>query len=276
MEAYREELSLDPSGRSMIFFQEDSRGPAVFVTPHWNDTCEMLFIRRGSAEQRINAEIFPLSAGDVVLICPGDIHATRTCDPTGCTYDVLTFSGALLAAFGHSWSELSSGISHAKDDSFLRLFDAFAQHTDETLPGWELMTDGLLRLTVALLLRNMGAEKLPARSPLVTAICDYAEYADDLNLEHIADHLGYCPEHLSRRFHQETGIPYRVYCEQLRMRRAVMLLHEAECSIAAIAERLNYSNSSCFIRAFRRTYGITPSAYRRLCQPTGSAHSKEG
>ena len=268
MEPYREELSLDPSGQSLIFFREDSGGPAVFVTPHWNDTCEMLLIRRGAAEQRINTEVIPLSPGDVVLVCPGDIHATRTFDPAGCAYDVLTFAGSLLTAFGHSWSELASGVLHPENDSFLRLFDAFSQHTDETLPGGELMTDALLRMTAALLLRYMGAEQMPARSPLVRAICDYAEYSDDLNLEHIAAHLGYCPEHLSRRFHQETGIPFRLYCEQLRMRRAVMLLHEAEGSISDIALKLGYSDSSCFIRAFRRIYGVTPSAYRRSAVPT--------
>ena len=274
MEPYHELLRLD--SRVPTFFESVTPLPRVTGLPHWHEACEILLIRRGTLRHQINADIRLVYPGQVILICPGDVHGSETLPPDGCDVGVLQFVTSDLAAFGHSWSELSSGISHAKDDSFLRLFDAFAQHTDETLPGWELMTDGLLRLTVALLLRNMGAEKLPARSPLVTAICDYAEYADDLNLEHIAAHLGYCPEHLSRRFHQETGISFRVYCEQLRMRRAVMLLHEAECSIAAIAERLNYSDSSCFIRAFRRTYGITPSAYRRLCQPTGSAHSKEG
>ncbi len=59
-------------------------------------------------------------------------------------------------------------------------------------------------------------------------------------------------------------MPYREWCEQLRMRRATKLLHDQQSSIAQIAELLGYSDSSSFIRAFKRIYGITPYQYSRL------------
>jgi AraC-like DNA-binding protein len=82
-------------------------------------------------------------------------------------------------------------------------------------------------------------------------------------LQQTAARFNYSPEHLSRKFRNEVGISYRSYCEQVRMRRAIALLSDEAADLSVIAETLGYSDSSCFIRAFRQVYGITPGAYRK-------------
>ena len=47
------------------------------------------------------------------------------------------------------------------------------------------------------------------------------------------------------------------------MRRAIVLLSDESLDLAAVSETLGYSDSGCFIRAFRQVYGITPGIYRR-------------
>ena len=47
------------------------------------------------------------------------------------------------------------------------------------------------------------------------------------------------------------------------MRRAIVLLSDETLPLTAVSEQLGYSDSGCFIRAFRRAYGITPGAYRK-------------
>jgi iron complex transport system substrate-binding protein len=101
------------------------------------------------------------------------------------------------------------------------------------------------------------------RSPLVKAVCRYVEFADDIRLERTAQVLNYSPEHISRRFHGEMGITYKAYCDATKMQRALHLL-DGDASLMQISEQLGYSEVLGFIRAFKRKYGITPHAYRRL------------
>ena len=104
---------------------------------------------------------------------------------------------------------------------------------------------------------------VPVLSDTLASICSYMEQQQDLRLEHIASHFHYSPEHLSRKFHAETGESFRSWCDKLKARRAAMLLCDQKRSIADIAEYLRYSNESSFIRAFKRLYGIPPAAFRQ-------------
>lgn len=265
MEPFHELLSL--RGRAPTFFESRTPTPRVTGYPHWHEACEIMLVRRGTLKHQINADIRLVYPGQVILICPGDVHSSEVVSPDGCDVGVLQFIDSDMASFGHSWEELSSGIITPEDDSFLHLFDALSAHARDEQPGQALIMDGLRRVVIALLLRSSRHGEFPARTPLIRSVCAYAEQADDLRLETIAARFGYCPEHLSRRFHQETGLPYRMYCDRLRMRRAALLLHDTEADISSVAEQLGYSDSSSFIRAFRRIHGITPSAYRKLCLP---------
>lgn len=266
MEAYREDLSARLV-RPYRVFQNNSRLPRHMVRAHWHEAYEILYIRRGWGKQRINARETAIHPGNIIVIAPNDIHATEAQASEGMDVDVLQFTDGLLSRTRET-AYLASAILHpAEDQRFPQLFDALKQYTRTEGPGQEMLMMGLLQLVIAFLLRSGQGESAPKQSGIIQEICAYMETAPDLRLEQIAAHFGYCPEHLSRKFHAEMGISYRFHCDLLRMRRAAMMLHQARGSISAVAERLGYSDDSSFIRAFKRLYGITPSAYKRLCLP---------
>jgi mannose-6-phosphate isomerase-like protein (cupin superfamily) len=50
--------------------------------PHWHrQVTEIYLLARGSAEMRIDDQIVSLSAGDVILIHPGEVHTFLSCSP---------------------------------------------------------------------------------------------------------------------------------------------------------------------------------------------------
>ncbi|MBA3686776.1 MAG: helix-turn-helix transcriptional regulator [Planctomycetes bacterium] len=65
---------------------------------------------------------------------------------------------------------------------------------------------------------------------------------------------------LFQRFASET--PYDLV-RRLRVRRAADLLREPSRSVASIADELGFSNPFHFSRAFKRVFGLPPSAFRR-------------
>ena len=261
MQVFFEESNLDQT-TGIRCGQNNADAPCSLCFPHWHDAYEVLYIRRGAGRQQLNADMVSVQTGDVIIISPGDVHATDAVASAGCDVDVIQFDAA---AFG----QLPSGVYQIRDAKVYDIFDALLQCEADTRPGRQLRMTGLIFLLCGMLLAEVQRKDLPVCSGAIREITAYMEQAEDLRLEQIAARFGYSPEHLSRKFRAELDVSYRVWCERLRMRRAVKLLHDDRLSIANIAEQLGYSDASSFIRAFKHLYGVTPSQYGRLILPMG-------
>jgi AraC-like DNA-binding protein len=63
-------------------------------------------------------------------------------------------------------------------------------------------------------------------------------------------------------FKKEMGMTFSDYVAEYRMNIAKEWLETTTMRLAEIAERLNYSNTTAFIRIFRKVVGMTPGQYR--------------
>jgi AraC-like DNA-binding protein len=93
----------------------------------------------------------------------------------------------------------------------------------------------------------------------------------DLRL--IADWLGMSPRALQRRFAGE-GTDYRSLLTRCRIERAKLSLATTNSSIASIASELGYTDASNFARAFRKSTGSAPAAWR--CASAGRQDRRVG
>ena len=81
-------------------------------------------------------------------------------------------------------------------------------------------------------------------------------------LEHFADAYGMSAQTLRRRLKQD-GTSFRRVLEGIRCDLALRGLLKTKQSVSAIAERLGYSETRAFTRAFIQWTGMTPRHYRR-------------
>ncbi len=88
--------------------------------------------------------------------------------------------------------------------------------------------------------------------------------AEDLSLEALANHLRYSPYHFHRLFLLCTGEAPMEYVRRLRLRSASRDLLSMRLNILEIALKYRFESQDGFCRAFRRYYGVTPGAYRKL------------
>lgn len=89
---------------------------------------------------------------------------------------------------------------------------------------------------------------------------NYARY--DLSLSALALHFGVTGSYLSTIFKKQMGTTFSAYLEQVRILHAERLLSERRLTIDEIAERVGYTNSDSFRRAYKRARGISPSQYK--------------
>ena len=88
--------------------------------------------------------------------------------------------------------------------------------------------------------------------------------AAPLGLAAIADALGASMFHLSRCFRACTGHTLHEHRTELRLRASLDPLEHGHADLTSVALRFGYSSHSHFTAAFRRGFGLTPSAARRL------------
>lgn len=78
----------------------------------------------------------------------------------------------------------------------------------------------------------------------------------------LALRVGVSPFHLCRLFRRETGITLHTYLVDLRLRRSLERLSDAETDLSRVALEAGFSSHSHYSAAFRRRMGITPSRAR--------------
>jgi len=85
---------------------------------------------------------------------------------------------------------------------------------------------------------------------------------EDVSLETLARHAGLSPFHLQRIFAVTTGETPKQLTQRLRLGRAAVMLLTTDDSILNVALSCGFQSHEVFIRAFRRRFGMAPSAYR--------------
>src|SRR4051794_971134 len=87
----------------------------------------------------------------------------------------------------------------------------------------------------------------------------------ELALSDIAHHVATSERQLQRIFAELAASAFRDELATVRMQHAARLLHDSHMPVAEIAHHVGYRQASQFSKAFRRCYGVTPTAFvRRL------------
>lgn len=102
-------------------------------------------------------------------------------------------------------------------------------------------------------------------SALAAAVAEYVRHhlSDPVSTEKIAEKLHFSRTWLSRKFHEETGIPLSNFIRIKKTEEAQRLLRYTDKSLREISVYLGYSSQSHFQTAFKKQLGVTPMQYRR-------------
>ena len=96
-------------------------------------------------------------------------------------------------------------------------------------------------------------------------ICEYIQlHYDDPNLSVslISEKFGTSVSYLSRTFRDSSGMKLIDYIQSVRTHEAQVLLRETDDTIDSITRQVGYTDTSAFIRMFKKNSGMTPKAFR--------------
>lgn len=88
-------------------------------------------------------------------------------------------------------------------------------------------------------------------------------YAEDVSLSALAERYGVSYSHLSKLFHDYSGLTFREYLLSLRIDRAAELLLSTGMPVKRVAYESGFRDTGYFIRQFKRKRGLTPVNFRK-------------
>lgn len=83
-----------------------------------------------------------------------------------------------------------------------------------------------------------------------------------LCLNKISDEFQISESYFSHMFKEKTGVNFSVYLENIRMNEAAKLVRDTDINLSELYINVGYNNPVTFRRAFKKTYGVTPSSMR--------------
>lgn len=251
--------------------------------PHVHDVYHVVPIVSGTGSFLIGTEPIAVAAPYLFLIPPGVPHSFTGAPGDDSVYSELTFRGEIAPGVPLRWSwptllahwfggpcpvPVHAPISAA---AIAALDREIADCSARGLAGHPQAgghAQAAIQAVLAILWRALVADAAEGADPVAEARRILDERLDDPpDAAELARLVGLPAKRLARRFAARYGHPPGRYRQQAVMARAADLLRGTDLSVAAVAERLGFSDIRYFGRVFQAVHGIPPGRWRRTPGP---------
>ena len=251
------------------------------VPLHWQESAELIYIKKGSGLVKMGTEMIRAEEGDIYMIPPGTLHELKALPGISMEYENIIFDVDFLGAGAADICAQEYLVPfaagqlipaevlrvgkerYAEAASCLREAEDLCEKKER---GYELGVKGsMLRLLSVLLCSGLEKPKPDSgdteRLKQVLSKIE-REYTGNLSITEMAEACGCSASHFMRWFKKMTGTSFGAYLNERRLAVAAEKLRKTDEKILLIAESVGFENLSNFNRQFKTRYGMTPREYR--------------
>lgn len=240
----------------------------------YNDCFCLMLLRRGTLRFDIARDTLNMHSGHILIDKP-NYEYRMSADSGQCT--VLNFSDEFYARLIEEM-QLDRNTFFANSNYLTFLLEStpvieylhhqLLQHmylSQIELDGlmFELLTHAVNR-TATHELEVISKTPKKFHLPIIERAKEYIHqyFQDDFSLLELSNFTYTSPFHFSRIFKHYTAVSPHQYVLQVRLKHSEMLLKNTTKSISDIAFECGFNNPDYFATAFKRGYGLSPSAYK--------------
>lgn len=251
------------------------------VPIHWHDEVEIIYVCEGRLWVNVAGTVCSLTAGQVVLVSPRQLHLMRT-DERNVRYHTLLFPMEFISF--QTADDLEQSLfqplrtgqcvlpvqvpAAVLTSENLGLLDRVIKINQEKTALYQLETRLLLlHFLMAVLLscplRGVDSDEV---DKLQREMLEYIRihYREHITLSDVAKQFHLSPKYFSRYFREHFHLTFTAYLGHLRMDCARKLLETTDMSVTEVAEQCGFSSVSFFIRSFNRVNGCSPLKWRQF------------
>lgn len=262
-------------------------GDTKFTVPlHWHPETEIIYLKKGTFTFTINMKEYVQEAPALIFISTEIIHSIQI--------DAENEEWALVFDLGMLSFENYDGIQYKiirplmegemhfpqilrpEDEVWSEVAglyeEMFKDAMKKELSAYLRVKAGLYNL-IACLYRNgylknvVGIQEADTgKLDILKKVLSYIRknYNKKLSINEIAGVAGMNAQYFCRFFKRNTGKTVTEYMNDIRINQAARRLSESEDKIIDVAGQCGYDNIGYFIKRFRQSKGISPSAYRKM------------
>lgn len=253
------------------------------VNLHWHDEVEIIVIKKGSGIVSVDLTTYSVSAGDIIFILPGQLHAISQKDNEIMEYENILFKSSLLKSSGYDLCNdkfiqpLFSGslnicpVINNQTPYYPPVITAINEidHLCDLRPyAYQLSIKAHLFQILYTLVSNCGQNKIkPINQKSLKKIKTILSYIannfqENIAIEDIANYCFYSKSYFMKFFKETMGVSFIQYLNDYRLEIAAELLTTTTDNILDIAFATGFNNISYFNRCFKKKYGVSPRKYR--------------
>lgn len=254
---------------------------------NWHPELELLVILSGSVEVCAGGRVTAHEPGDVIVINSGVGHATLAHSPNSWAMLIhldLGYFADLYEDHGRLRFDCVSDASTRGKPSFVTLRGVLAQmmlESADTSPAGLLryerhlleLVDTLVTYFPPTIEEQTAALGRENRIRAIDRMLDFVDthYAERITLERLGKESGYHPGYVSQMFARYLGVGTIEYITRVRLRQATRDLCDPDMKVVDVAANNGFPDVKAFNVAFRRTFGKSPTQYRRQLTEDSSA-----
>ncbi len=226
--------------------------------PHIHSCFEVLFVTEGQIACEVSSEKKLMNKGDIILILPHQIHSYRT---SGYSETFTFVFSCDLVSGVHEYTKgkrLLNPVIYMENSC--EMIDILAGNKNL------FFKQAILHTICAMVLENSElADDNQANPELIAMLVSYVQthFKEEVSLKKLAMEWGYNYTYLSNLFHKSLQQNFSTYLRRFRLDYAVSLLRTTDKTITEIALESGFNTIRNFNIAFKETYSIPPSEYRK-------------
>src|SRR4051794_34584402 len=252
-----------------------------YVTNHWHDSIEVIFVLKGKVNVSVNDKRFELNEKDLFLINANDIHAIQHQEE-----NLLLTIQLPIPELKENIKDVDSYVFSCKSflydenhqSEFNELRSLLAQMMwviNKEGEGYELQIKSLYFQLIYLLIKNFKEEiekenKLSSQKHIerLLRITSYVKdnFKQQITLNELSQIEFLSVHYLSKFIQKHLGMPFSKYIDSIRLDHAVKDIVFTDIPLTQIALDNGFASVKAFNRAFKEFYQQTPSEYRRAVE----------
>lgn len=272
-EKYRHEHIFTARDMEVVFASRYDGGS--FVTNHWHDSIEIIYIIEGSTDIIIHQQVFTVNAGECMVINAGTVHSTRNMH--GNRSALMQIPPSLLGRclpdiesvnfdvpLQSENREISEKLEHMK--KIIRKMQSVMSSRGD---GYTLKFESLLYELLYELYKNFRSEStsvqdVDEKDIRLPKVIEYTKthYNEPISIGDAAQVIHLQPEYFCRYFKKSMGITYLQYLNELRLSYIYQDLLNTQWPLYKILESHGFKNYKLFRRLFFERFGCTPGSLR--------------
>lgn len=254
------------------------------VPAHWHDEMEIIYIKKGYGSVTVDFKPYPVRAGMLALIIPGQLHSIEQLENEKMEYENIIFHPNILISKKTDTcnsdfllpllaGKITVPTLYAPGDPCYDEITACIDANDEickTNPkAYQFFLKSQLFMLFFILFHKCARAE-PVRTNYrslekMKQILKYLEnnYMNKITIEEIAAEVHLSQSHFMKYFKNTMGTSFIEYLNEYRLTMAQRLLISSDSSVLDIAAEVGFDNLSYFNRIFKKRFGQTPSACRK-------------